>query len=75
MKNEKAFIVIWLLIIVANVGVWLMGAYGIEVRIGSQVLGRRVNLIEEEMPISWYLGLIVASCASFGLLVRIYRKR
>src|SRR5690242_9443028 len=48
MSKKSLTRVCLLLVVIINVGVWLMGVYGLEVRIGSNVFGRYIDVNDSQ---------------------------
>ena len=68
---------VWILLILAvliNIGVWLMGVYGLEIRVGSHVLGRHIRINDEE-TYSSILGWFITIGATVTLFIVLYRSR
>ena len=67
----------WVLLILAvliNIGVWLMGVYGLEIRVGSHVLGRHISINDGE-TYSSLLGWFITIGATVAAFVVLYRNR
>lgn len=72
--TKKNFIPIFLLlVIVINTGVWLMGVFGLEVHVGSHVLGRYIGIYDTETWSS-LLGWALALGGTVALIVLLYRN-
>ena len=63
-----------LLVIVINIGVWLMGVYGLEVRVGSHVFGRYIDIDDKETWSS-LLGWVLTVGGTITMIVIMYRNR
>ncbi|MDT4965414.1 MAG: hypothetical protein QOJ64_151 [Acidobacteriota bacterium] len=74
MSKKNATRALVLLTIVINLGVWLMGTYGLEVRVGSHVFGRYIGINDKETWSS-LLGWVLVAGGTITLIVIMYRKR
>lgn len=74
MTKKRKLLLLCALAILINIGVWLMGVYGIEVRIGSHRIGRHIGINEEETYIS-ILGWFITISGCIALIVILYRNR
>jgi hypothetical protein len=74
MTRKNMIRLLLLLALLINLGVWLMGVYGLEVRFGSNVLGRHIGINDEE---SWssLAGWIITIGATIALIIVLYRNR
>ncbi len=61
--------------VLINFGVWLMGEYGLEVRVGTQAYGGYVDIVHGETPMTWYIGLLIAAASTVALLITLYKNR
>ena len=67
----RALLLLGLLI---NVGVWLMGTYGLEVNVGSHVFGRRIGIDQEETWSS-LIGWVITIASTIAMVLLLYRNR
>lgn len=74
MTRKNMVSILLILAILINIGVWLMGVYGIEIHAGSHVLGRHISINEEETYGS-LLGWFIVIGATVTMFVVLYRNR
>lgn len=74
MTKRKMTLVLWLLVFLLNIGVWLIGLYGLEVQIGTHTFGRYIGINDEETWSS-LLGLVITAGATITMVVILYRNR
>jgi hypothetical protein len=74
MTKKAMLLRIWLLIIIINIGIWLMGVYRLEVHIGPYVLGRYININEPQTSSSLFGWFLVIS-GGIALVTLLYRNR
>lgn len=73
MTRKTTFRVIIALAIFINIGVWLAGVYGLELHVGSYVLGRHVGINDKE-TYSSILGWLITIGATVALFIVLYRN-
>lgn len=74
MTRKNMIRVLWILLVLIGIGTWLMGVYGLEIHVGQHVIGRYIDIDDEE-TYSSLLGWFITIGATVALIIVLYRNR